>query len=277
MLKNNADYDTPDEDGDEAPSSNETTRRPPEDATQNRYENKKVLLTSSADDTSELATHSDPFNSSSSYMISERDVLEPVPASNLLIETSIANALVNDSIETYDDHRTDLPATGPTIIASSQSGVAEDMKTNQSGELGKQESPNEDLSTMENEDRHTTARVRFKGGATGAIEANPARTANEESGELWRWLYAYVERVTDRFGVVRHYIIAKPRAANEQTLDLAGDPYEFVKIDDNHVKISSCDLIDELELSGRSLEIRDIVRPPDNCAASPDSQNQQRQ
>ena len=92
MLKDDDDYLTPDEDGDDDPSSVTTTRTDTVDRTSNTGDNGTILQASSVENRHELATRDDPLNSSPPNMVANGNVLAGCERERFSTDSSILSA-----------------------------------------------------------------------------------------------------------------------------------------------------------------------------------------
>ena len=293
MLKNDDDYATSDEDGDNDPSLlNQTTRRSTEGGEKNTGDSGTTLHASSIMGRHELATRTASDNFSSSYMIANENVEAPIPTSTLPVETSTLNALVNKqttsrtSMSNKNDKSSEMRSTKP---ASSHSGVPDDIVKDQSGEPIENESPNKQDTAVNNPPTSSTTIQQEAAGLPketsepvarrqpSSPESSPPLVPSlppllpaelfplpqENTGDLPRIVNPRIERSTDDNGKV-HLDIAY------ETFEPEGHFIHFFSANDfklthagrNLVYIEKSPMADFTRMSGFVLKIIDIGYDP---------------
>ena len=114
MLKNDSDYDTPDEAGEQPPPDPTIRHRSTETRRNDACGNATIQETSSARRHHELATHDDDQNNRSAIMVRERNVIAPLQIDRPPIETSMLQPHLSNNEHLPEESQYDTFETGPT-------------------------------------------------------------------------------------------------------------------------------------------------------------------
>ena len=288
-LKNDLDYASSDEDGDNQPSlHNITTHRSTEGGVSDPSDNGTVRNTSSAGDRHDLANHAIPLNFSSSIMVPNGNVLAPVPTSTLPIETSTLDALVKEE-STSSTSMTNINAESSemrsTNIARSHSGISDDMNINQSGEPIENAPPNLPNTAVKSPPTLCKGDPRKATGSakgTAAPNPQPFSPANsprseaslpvvpsipplpiEFSGDLPRVRNARIERSHDDDGNVYHNVVYETTETEGRMVNIySANMFRMTHAGRNLVLIEKDEIADLARLSGFVLKIKDVGYDP---------------